>query len=143
VRQPARPGPLLLALERVVVASIGLTARALADVAPDLTLAQWRVIVVVDAPGGVAVTQIASVLGGKIAAVSRLLGRLRRRGLIATRRDEADARVIRVSLTEQGRGLRDRVVARRRADLGEAVGKIDVGADTERVLRQLAGALSE
>ena len=141
--QPAAATPLLLALERVVVASVGRTAKVLAEVAPELTLVQWRVLVVVDDPDGVPVSQVASSLGAKLSAVSRLLGRLRDHGLVATRRDETDARVIRVSLTPKGRALRDRIVARRRASLAEAVARIDAAPGTEAALRQLAGVLAE
>jgi DNA-binding MarR family transcriptional regulator len=143
VGRAATATPLLLALERVVVASVGRTAKALGEVAPELTLVQWRVLVVVDDPDGVPVSQVASSLGAKVSAVSRLLGRLRDHGLVATRRDEADARVIRVSLTPRGRALRDRVVDRRRAELAEAVALIDAAPETEAALRQLAGALGE
>src|SRR3954465_12182888 len=75
----------LTALERVVLGSVGVTARAVGTVAPDLTLLQWRVIVVLaPAVNGLAVSELAGHLGSRLPAMSRLLGRLRSRGLIQT-----------------------------------------------------------
>src|SRR3954470_2907922 len=100
VTRAAVPTELLHQIERVVVASVAMTARALADVAPELTFVQWRVLVLVDAPDGVGA--IAAALGAKIAATSRLIGRLRARGLVETKRGDADARVVLVTLTARG-----------------------------------------
>jgi DNA-binding MarR family transcriptional regulator len=108
---------LLADVERVVVASVAVTARALNDANPELTLSQWRVMVLVDRPGGMAVGALANSLDAKIAAVSRLVGRLRERGLVQARRSDQDARVVLVSLTAKGRALRRRIVDRRRAVL--------------------------
>jgi DNA-binding MarR family transcriptional regulator len=131
----------LAELERVVVASVAVTARALADVAPELTFAQWRVLVLVDAPDAVGVGAIASALGTKIAATSRLVGRLRAHDLVATERSADDARVVLVRLTVDGRNVRSRVVERRRIDLGRAVAHADVPRDAAAVLTSLATAL--
>lgn len=109
-------------LERTVVASVAITARVLAEVAPELTFIQWRVLVVVgEAPEGIAVGAIAAELGARMAATSRLIGRLRTRGLVATTKDTADARVTLVRLTRQGEDLRHAVVERRRTLLAWAV----------------------
>ena len=64
---------------------------------------------------------IAAALGAKIAAVSRLIGRLRARGLVETQRRRSDARVVLVSLTAEGTALRQRVVERRRSELRAAL----------------------
>ena len=134
------PG-LLHQIERVVVASVAMTARALGEVAPELTFVQWRVLVLVDTPGGVGVGAIAAGLGGKITATSRLIGRLRARGLVETKRGDADARVVLVSLTERGRELRGRVVERREADLRVAIARADLHGDAEPVIGRLAAVL--
>jgi len=105
-------------LERIVVASVAITARVLAEVSPELTFIQWRVLVVVgSAPQGIAVGSLAAELGAHLAAMSRLVGRLRARGLVATAKDPSDARVTLVRLTEAGARLRDAVVDRRRSTL--------------------------
>jgi len=140
VRQPAASVAALPALERVVVASVAVTARALAEVAPELTFVQWRVLALLDADAGVPVGHVAGALGAKVAAVSRLLGRMRRRGLIETRRDESDARVVLVTLTDAGRALRQRVVDRRRSDLAAAV-RAGLPSDAMVTLDRVARAL--
>jgi DNA-binding MarR family transcriptional regulator len=128
-------------VERVVVASVGLTARAVTDVAADLTLGQWRVLVLVDRPGGMAVGSIATALGAKMAAVSRLISRLQRRGLVETRRADFDARVVLVSLTSVGEALRTRIVERRRSDLVAMLEGAELTPDSQGVVERVAAAL--
>ncbi|HET7029721.1 MAG TPA: MarR family transcriptional regulator [Candidatus Limnocylindrales bacterium] len=125
-------------LERIVVASVAITARALADVGPDLTLIQWRVLVLVDRPLGMPVGAIAAALGAKIAATSRLIGRIRARGLVETRRSDDDARVVLVSLTDRGLAVRRRVVNRRRRALRSAIADARLPADAASTLDRLA-----
>jgi DNA-binding MarR family transcriptional regulator len=128
-------------LERIVIASVAVTARALADVSPELTLVQWRVLVLVDQHGGMGIGPIAAALGTKIAAVSRLIGRLRARGLVETRRGESDARLVLVSLTPKGEELRARVVERRRAELSVALAQLLLQDQAARTVDLLADAL--
>lgn len=132
-------------LERIVVASVALTARVLAEVAPDLTFLQWRVLVVVDeAADGVAVGAIAGELGARLAATSRLVGRLRDRGLLATDKAPNDNRVTLVRLTEAGEALRSAVVERRRSILawGAQRGGLTIAdlPSADRVVRALEAA---
>ncbi len=141
MRQPAIDSAVLLDLERMVVASVAITARALAEVAPELTFVQWRVLVLVDPPEGVGVGSIALALGAKIAAMSRLIGRLRAHGLVETRRAADDARVVLVSLTDRGRDLRARVTERRRSELRAAIAPGQVRPGTSRVIARLATVL--
>src|SRR3954453_5941766 len=64
----------LMALEGVVLGSVGVTARAVATVAPDLTLLQWRVIVVLAAAAdGMAVSELAGHLCSPGPSVERVL----------------------------------------------------------------------
>jgi DNA-binding MarR family transcriptional regulator len=137
------PPSVLLDLERIVVASVAVTARALADVAPELTLVQWRVLVLVDRPGGIPVGSIAAALGTKIASASRLVGRLRQRGLVQTRRSEDDARVVLVSMTAQGLDLRNRVVDRRRRELHAAIADARLTPAAAPLLERLATVLED
>ena len=132
---------LLSGVERIVVAAVGVTARAVNEVAPDLTLGQWRVLVLVDRPGGMPVGAVSAALGAKIAATSRLVGRLQRRGLVETRRAETDGRVVLVSLTSAGETLRTRIVERRRAELVMRLADAPRTAQAERLVERLAEAL--
>jgi DNA-binding MarR family transcriptional regulator len=128
-------------VERIVVAAVALTARALSGSSPELTLSQWRVLVLVDQPGGMAVGAIAGQLNGKIAAVSRLVGRLRERGLVETRRADPDARIVLVSLTPAGRRLRRRIVRGRRAVLAKLLTNAALPRGAQPVIERLAAAL--
>ncbi|HET9613462.1 MAG TPA: MarR family transcriptional regulator [Candidatus Limnocylindrales bacterium] len=139
---PKRAEPSLLpAVERIVVASVAATARALVEVAPQLTFLQWRLLVLVDTPDGVSVGALGASIGSKIAAMSRLVGRLRNRGLVRTQRSPDDARIVLVRLTDAGRDLRTRVVTRRRAELAAAIDAAALPTDAADVATTLASLL--
>jgi len=131
-------------VERTVVASVAITARVLAEVAPELTFIQWRVLVVIGASDGIAVGAIAGELGARVAATSRLIGRLRDHDLVSTTKDPGDARVTLVRLTQNGERLRAAVVKRRRTILAwalQAGGVTVADAPTvARLARLLEGA---
>lgn len=137
-----RPQPELLGLlERIVVGSVSVTARAVADAAPELSLLQWRVLVVLAGqPDGATVTEVAERIGSRLPATSRLLGRMRTRDLVTMRKDHPDARVTTVVLTPQGAALWERVAGRRRDDLAEATAAARLEADDRAVLDRLAAA---
>ena len=78
-------------VERLAVASVGITAAALASSGgdgPELTLAQWRALVLLNNHPALRVTDLAGMLGTSLPSASRLLRRLERRGLLTTNRDE-------------------------------------------------------
>jgi DNA-binding MarR family transcriptional regulator len=132
----------LAALERIVVASVGVTARAVAAIAPDLTLLQWRVIVVLaGAPRGTSVSELATQLGSGLPAMSRLVGRLRSRGLVETLKDPADARVTVALLAPPGREIWERVSRHRREYLRDAVAQSALTAGEGNALQRLADRL--
>jgi DNA-binding MarR family transcriptional regulator len=132
----------LRSLERIVVGSVGVTARAVATEAPDLTLLQWRVIVVLaGAPDGMAVSELAAHLASRLPAMSRLLGRLRDRRLIDTRKDAADGRVSIARLAPDGLHLWDRVSGRRREDLQGVLDEAGLDAAEASVLERVADRL--
>ena len=121
-------------LEAIVFGAIAVTARALGAAGVELTLPQWRALVVIGgSASGSSVTAVAERLGSELSPTSRLIGRLERRGLVVTGKSDRDRRVTRVRLTDEGRALRRQVIERRRLLLAEvlaSVGVIDVaGAD--------------
>lgn len=113
------------ALERIAVEAVGLTARALASVegSTDLTLAQWRTLVVVDAMGGARIGAIASRVGMSLPSTSRLIRRLERRGAVVTEPDPSDGRASIVRATTAGSTFRAAVAARRQELLAGALGE--------------------
>ena len=125
------------ALEAIALGSVAITTLALAAVGLELTFAQWRVLVIVgDDPDGATVTEIATRLGSEVSPVSRLVGRIARRGLVGVRKDDRDRRVTRVAITDAGRELRATVLERRREllrDVLAASGPLDPAVEAELV----------
>ncbi len=143
-RTPAARDALVAELERVVVASVAVTARALAVVAPDMTLLQWRALVVIDEAGaGIPVSGVAASLEAKMSATSRLVGRLRARGLVRATHARGDSRYTLLSLTSAGRDLRRQVVERRRSDLVASLRGVNLPQNAATTLFRVAGALGE
>ena len=104
---------LLDALELIARGSVATTGLAIGQAGADLTFPQWRVLVVVkEYEEGATVSEIASRVGGHVSPVSRLVGRLERRGLVRTEKDPRDRRGPRGALSERGDELRSPVLAR-------------------------------
>lgn len=99
--------------------AVAITDRAIAAAGADLTFVQWRVLLVVgERDEGASVSDIASRIGAHASPASRLISRLKRRGIVATKKGATDARVTMVRLTPVGAALRARVLDLRRQDLG-------------------------
>lgn len=102
-------------LERLMYEAVGMTAVALATAAAgELTLSQWRLLVVVGRVDAIRVGDIAAAVGTSLTSTSRLIGRLERRGFVTTARDESDRRATLVRISDRGIALRETVVACRR-----------------------------
>jgi DNA-binding MarR family transcriptional regulator len=104
----------LLAASRALV---GLAARSLADLDADVTLPQYRALVVIATRGPQRVVDIAAELGVNPSTGTRMCDRLVRKGLTRRTRSTTDRRVVRLSLTPAGRGLVEDVTRRRRDEL--------------------------
>jgi MarR family transcriptional regulator, organic hydroperoxide resistance regulator len=90
---------------------------------------------------GLSQSELVKRLGVEPPTVTKALGRLEKAGLITRRRDQRDARLSRVYLTERGKRLRD-PVRRIWADL-EACGTRELSIEEQRLLRRLAGRIWE
>ena len=108
----------LLAASRALV---GIAARSVADVDSDVTLPQYRALVVLASRGPQKVADIAVELGVAPSTGTRMCDRLIRKGLIGRERSSADRRVVRLTLTAAGRHLVDRVMRYRRRELAAVV----------------------
>lgn len=127
----------LHALEAIVVGAVAVTARALQASGADLTLVQWRLLVVLasrEEPQSVGM--VAAGVGATSSATSRLAGRLVGRGLVNRQRDPDDGRSSLLSLTPRGADLVALVLAHRQAWLRHLV----LTADERAALPGLAAA---
>ena len=130
---------LVTVLERLVVGSVAITARAIASADAELTFMQWRVLLVVgEHDEGAAVGAIAARIGAHASPASRVVSRLKRRGLVRTDRDSLDGRVVRVTLTQPGRDLRYRVLEQRSRDLAAVLAAASMTSADAEVVAKLA-----
>jgi DNA-binding MarR family transcriptional regulator len=131
-------------LEHLVVAAVALTTKSLSGARGDLdlTLAQWRVLVVLDeAPDGATMSQVAARIGVTLPATTRQLRRLEKRGLVVIGRDQLDRRAARVRLTPAGHAAHVDVVEFRRRQLAIAAERLSLGARSARLLARIAQAI--
>jgi len=108
----------------------------LVDVAEDVTLVQYRVLVELAARGPQRVADLASVLGVDPSTATRMCDRLVRKGLASRRRASSDRRAVRISLAAAGRELVEQVSRRRRAELEAILARMP-GEDRRPVLAAL------
>jgi DNA-binding MarR family transcriptional regulator len=132
------------ALERIVFAGVAVTTLALSDARPalDLTLPQWRVLVVLgNTVDGAIVSDISAWIRVTLPATSRQLHRLERRGLVSLATDERDRRAMRVRLTDEGRAARSAVISYRHRRIAESVQGLELGPTAADDLNRIADAL--
>ena len=115
----------------MLTAGIGVTARAIEQTAEakDLTLLQWRVLVIAGQPAGVRIGELASHLGVSVPSASRLVRRVEARDLVTAARDDDDRRVTTVALSTRGKRLVDAVVGRRRTLIRRALDDVPLEHD--------------
>jgi DNA-binding MarR family transcriptional regulator len=121
-------------------ALVAVAARSLADV--DVTLPQFRALVVLTRPVGVTVGDLAQSLDVHPTTATRLCDRLERKQLIRRRPGVGvDRRETTVVLTARGRRLVDRVTDRRRRDLA-VIAAAMTAADRQAAVRALTSFAS-
>jgi DNA-binding MarR family transcriptional regulator len=135
-------------LDAVVTASrvlVAIAARSLADVGEEVTLTQYRSLVVLASRGPQGVAALAEAVAVTPPTASRLVDRLVRKGLVQRRTDRLDRRQVRIGLTEAGRRLVDLVTERRRQEIADLLRSIDpeVQRSMAAGLQQLAQAAGE
>jgi DNA-binding MarR family transcriptional regulator len=106
----------VLSASRVLVA---VAARSLADAGEEVTLTQYRSLVVLASRGPQSMAALAEAVAVTPATASRMCDRLVKKGLVRRRSDRHDRRAVRLALTESGRDLVDAVSARRRREIAE------------------------
>jgi DNA-binding MarR family transcriptional regulator len=132
----------VLSASRVLVS---LAARSLGDVAEEVTLTQYRTLVVLASRGPQSLITLAEAVNVTPPTATRMADRLVRKGLIARRHEQGDRRLIRLTLTRRGRTLVDAVTARRRSEIANLLAPIPANQKLALVdsLRRLAAAAGE
>ncbi len=113
----------LLALSRVFV---GLAARSLADLDEDVTLPQFRTLVVLVSRGPQRIVDLADELAVTSSTATRMCNRLVRKGLVARQERADDRRAAWVTLTAAGADLVGEVMLRRRESIGALVADLSL-----------------
>jgi DNA-binding MarR family transcriptional regulator len=124
----------VLSASRVLVA---IAARSLSDIGEDVTLTQYRTLVVLASRGTQNVAELADAVGVTPATATRMCDRLVKKKLIVRRSERGDRRQVRLVLTKVGVDLVTAVTRRRRQEIERIVSTIP--EDERDVLVQALG----
>ena len=113
---------MVLAASRALV---GIAARSLAATEPEITLRQYRALVVLAARGDLNVGTLAEALEIHPSTATRLCDRLLSKHLIERKTSIESRREVTVGLSAAGRGLVRAVTARRRREIQRIVAKLE------------------
>lgn len=105
-------------------ALVAVAARSLVNVAEDVTLAQYRVLVELAARGPQRLADLADAVNVDPSTMTRMADRLVRKGLVSRRRASTDRRTVKVSLASPGRQLVLEVTRKRRAELAAILSRL-------------------
>ena len=105
-------------------ALVAIAARSVAAVADDVTLPQFRALIVLASRGPQPLHALADELDVVPSTVTRMCDRLERKGLARRTAAPANRRELRLSLTADGRELVDAVTKARRRELRRVVGQL-------------------
>jgi DNA-binding MarR family transcriptional regulator len=135
----------VLTASRVLVA---IAARSLGDVADEVTMTQYRTLVVLASRGPQSLAALAEAADVTPPAATRMCDRLVRKGLVVRRHDRGDRRLIRLTLAQKGHDLVAAVTERRRTEIArllQAIPAEQQGAlvDALGYLTQAAGEVPE
>jgi DNA-binding MarR family transcriptional regulator len=132
----------VLSASRVLVA---IAARSLADAGEDVTLTQYRSLVILASRGPQNIAELAQTVAVTPPTASRLCDRLIKKGLVRRRTDRHDRRQVQIALTQMGRDLVDAVTDRRRQEIAEILAAVPARTQHSVIvaLRQLAEAAGE
>lgn len=124
---------------------MAVAARSLAAAEDEVTLPQYRVLVLLASRGPQRVLDLAEQLAVSQSTVTRMCDRLERKGLIARDRPHDNRRVVITTISPRGRQLVDAVTRRRRTEIRSIVRRM-AGQDRAAfvpALRTFADAAGE
>jgi len=126
-------------------ALVAMAARSLGAAGDEVTLAQYRALVVLASRGPQRVVDLAGYLDVTASTATRMCDRLVRKGLVHRQRLSSDRRTVRVSISAAGRDLVAAVTQRRRRDVQAIVARMSAREREQLVatLRMFADAAGE
>jgi DNA-binding MarR family transcriptional regulator len=119
-------------------ALVGVAARSLHDVSDEVTLAQYRVLVLLDGRGPLSMGDLAVCLDVNPSTVTRACDVLVDKGLVERGSSTGNRRNVRANLTRRGRRLVKQVMDHRRQLIDDALARMPVDHQ-----RRLARSLAE
>ena len=132
----------VLTASRTLVAVVTTSLGAAAE---DITIAQYRALVVLASRGPQRIAGLAGALDVAPSTAGRMCDRLVRKGLIRRHRARADRRVVQVSITATGRQVVDEATGRRRTLLAGILARLPARQQSAiaAALRAFAAAAGE
>ena len=116
--------PVVDAVLRASRALVGITARSLAAVNSEVTLPQFRSLVVLATAGPQTVSALADRLAVHASTMTRMCNRLVTRGLVVRAPSALDRREVVIALSNTGTSVVDDVMAARRRELDRVLQRI-------------------
>ena len=107
-------------------AMVAIAVRSLAGNPDDVTLPQYRTLVVLTFGGPRRLADLAEALGVSPSTATRMCDRLVRKELVSRTRDELDRREVKLAITALGRTVVSNVIERRRAEASDMLEAIPV-----------------
>ncbi len=115
---------LIGALLRTSKVLVAIATKSLAETSNEVTLAQYRSMVVLSECGSATVVKLSDAVGVTPPTATRMCDRLLKKGLISREVSKDDRREMNLQLTDQGKELIDRVTEGRRAAMNELLAKL-------------------
>ncbi len=128
----------VLSASRVLVA---VAARSLSDIAEEVTLTQYRTLVVLASRGPQNMASLAEAVNVTPATATRMCDRLVKKKLIVRRTEQGDRRQVRLVLSKAGLDLVAAVTDRRRQEIGKIISVIP--PEEREVLVQALGRFAD
>jgi DNA-binding MarR family transcriptional regulator len=138
-------GELVEAVLRASRVLVAVAARSLAAVDHDVTLPQYRALVVLASRGPQRPSELAGALAVHPSTITRLCDRLVAKRLVRRTESAVSRREVSIDLAPKGRRLVDTVTERRRAEIASIVANVPYRerAATVRALHALGDAADE
>jgi DNA-binding MarR family transcriptional regulator len=127
--RPSASGDADAVTDAVLTASrllLAVSARSIASVDDSITLAQFRLLVVLSTRGAVNLSMLAEQLGVNPSTATRMIDRLISSGLVSRETNPTSRREVVVALTEAGAVAVRLVTARRRKEIARIVNRMPV-----------------